>query len=79
MDLSLLLFTLGWQHDLLGTPVWRDTLGEGMSLQTQATVALLLLVGGFQVGDGARLVNGCTSGDGNCGLGTLVPSLRAKA
>jgi len=37
-----------------------------------------LVVGGFFVGYGARLGNGCTSGHGICGLGSLqVPSLMA--
>lgn len=37
-----------------------------------------LLLGGFFVGYGARLGNGCTSGHGICGLGSLqVPSLFA--
>ena len=36
------------------------------------------VVGGFFVGYGARLGNGCTSGHGICGLGSLqVPSLMA--
>jgi hypothetical protein len=37
-----------------------------------------LVVGGFLVGYGARLGNGCTSGHGICGLGSLQwPSLLA--
>lgn len=37
-----------------------------------------LVVGGFFVGYGARLGNGCTSGHGICGLGSLqLPSLGA--
>ena len=37
-----------------------------------------LLAGGFLVGYGARLGNGCTSGHGICGLGSLQwPSLLA--
>ena len=37
-----------------------------------------LLAGGFLVGYGARLGNGCTSGHGICGLGSLqLPSLGA--
>ena len=37
-----------------------------------------LVVGGFFVGYGVRLGNGCTSGHGICGLGSLqVPSLMA--
>jgi uncharacterized membrane protein YedE/YeeE len=38
----------------------------------------LLLLGGFVAGFGARLGNGCTSGHGVCGLGSLqLPSLVA--
>jgi uncharacterized membrane protein YedE/YeeE len=37
-----------------------------------------LVIGGFFVGYGARLGNGCTSGHGICGLGSLqLPSLYA--
>lgn len=37
-----------------------------------------LLAGGFLVGFGARLANGCTSGHGICGMGSLqVPSILA--
>jgi uncharacterized membrane protein YedE/YeeE len=37
-----------------------------------------LLLGGLLVGYGARLSNGCTSGHGICGLGSLqIPSLVA--
>lgn len=34
---------------------------------------ILLAVGGFAVGFGTRLGNGCTSGHGVCGLGRLSP------
>ena len=37
-----------------------------------------LLLGGFIAGFGARVSNGCTSGHGICGLGSLqLPSLAA--
>ncbi len=37
-----------------------------------------LLIGGFLVGFGARLSNGCTSGHGICGMGSLqLPSILA--
>jgi uncharacterized protein len=62
---------------VLGALVWRFTLSDGSALQTEVPVALLL-VGGFLVGYGARLGNGCTSGHGICGLGSLQwPSLLA--
>ena len=64
MTLIDILFPLGWQHYLLGGLI----IGAGVAL----------LVGGFLVGYGARLGNGCTSGHGICGLGSLqVPSLGA--
>ena len=60
------------------------------SLRQEAEVAIIgagpltsvpwwqLVVGGFLAGFGARLANGCTSGHGICGLGSLqLPSLLA--
>lgn len=62
-----LSFPHGWQHYLLG----------GVREAT-AVPAWQLLVGGFFVGYGARLGNGCTSGHGICGLRSLqLPSLLA--
>jgi uncharacterized membrane protein YedE/YeeE len=50
---------------------------DGTPLTTRVP-AWQLLVGGFFVGYGARLGNGCTSGHGICGLGSLQwPSLAA--
>ena len=69
MTLSLSLFPLGWQHYLAG--------GQP---QATAVPTWQLVVGGFFVGYGARLGNGCTSGHGICGLGSLqLPSLMAVA
>ena len=46
--------------------------------EATAVPAWQLLVGGCFVGYGARLGNGCTSGHGICGLGSLQwPSLMA--
>ena len=56
---------------------WRLGLAGG---QPQATAVPVwqLVVGGFLVGYGARLGNGCTSGHGICGMGSLQrPSLMA--
>ena len=52
-------------------------MGDGQPLQTGVPVWQLVL-GGLLVGYGARLANGCTSGHGICGLGSLqLPSLGA--
>ena len=62
---------------VLGALVWRFALNSGQAQQTSVPV-WQLLVGGFLVGYGARLGNGCTSGHGICGLGSLqLPSLGA--
>lgn len=62
---------------VLGALVWRLTLAGGEAQHTSVPVWQLLL-GGFLVGYGARLGNGCTSGHGICGLGSLqLPSLGA--
>ena len=62
---------------VLGAGVWRFALAGGEAQHTNVPV-WQLLVGGFLVGYGARLGNGCTSGHGICGLGSLQwPSLGA--
>jgi uncharacterized protein len=62
---------------VLGALVWRFGVSDGSALQTEVPAGLLL-VGGFLVGYGARLGNGCTSGHGICGLGSMQwPSLLA--
>jgi uncharacterized membrane protein YedE/YeeE len=62
---------------VLGAMVWRFALAGGEAQHTSVP-AWQLLVGGFLVGYGARLGNGCTSGHGICGLGSLqLPSLGA--
>ncbi|WP_101048839.1 YeeE/YedE family protein [Macromonas nakdongensis] len=69
-----LVYALGL---VLGALIWWLTLGDGTPLTTDIPV-WQLLVGGFLVGYGARLGNGCTSGHGICGLGSLQwPSLLA--
>ncbi len=69
-----LIYALGL---VLGALVW--WLGFAGGVREATTVpAWQLLVGGFLVGFGARLGNGCTSGHGICGLGSLQwPSLLA--
>ncbi len=62
---------------VLGALVWWLGLAGGAP-QATAVPAWQLLLGGFLVGYGARLGNGCTSGHGICGLGSLQwPSLMA--
>lgn len=69
-----LVYALGL---VLGALAWWLLLGDGTPLHTNVPVWQLLL-GGFLVGYGARRANGCTSGHGICGLGSLQwPSLLA--
>ena len=69
-----LIYALGV---VLGALVWRVFLSDG-SAQITTVPVWQLLVGGFLVGYGARLGDGCTSGHGICGLGSLqLPSLGA--
>jgi len=69
-----LVYALGL---VLGALVWWLNSGGGSPLTTDLP-AWQLLMGGVLVGYGARLGNGCTSGHGICGLGSLQwPSLLA--
>ena len=69
-----LVYALGL---ILGALVWWLGFAGGKPEATAVPV-WQLLVGGFFVGYGARLGNGCTSGHGICGLGSLqLPSLLA--
>jgi uncharacterized protein len=62
---------------ILGALVWWFLFGDGQASGTSVPVPMLV-IGGFLVGFGARLGNGCTSGHGICGLGSLQwPSLLA--
>ena len=62
---------------VVGAAAWWFWLG-GDGAATTTVPTWMLLVGGFLVGYGARLGNGCTSGHGICGLGSLQwPSLLA--
>jgi len=62
---------------VLGAALWW-LLVDGGTPQTTQVPAWKLLLGGLLVGYGARLGNGCTSGHGICGLGSLQwPSLMA--
>ena len=61
---------------VLGGIIWLAWSGAG-TWQTGVPVWQLVL-GGFLIGFGARLSNGCTSGHGICGLASLqLPSLLA--
>ncbi len=62
---------------IVGALAWWLGFAGGAAQHTQVP-AWQLGLGGFLVGYGARLGNGCTSGHGICGLGSLqVPSLGA--
>lgn len=62
---------------VLGALVWWLGFSDGTPGATDVP-AWQLLLGGVLVGYGARLGNGCTSGHGICGLGSLqLPSLGA--
>jgi hypothetical protein len=62
---------------MLGALLWWQGFAGGAPQNTSVPVWQLLL-GGFFVGYGARLGNGCTSGHGICGLGSRQwPSLMA--
>jgi uncharacterized membrane protein YedE/YeeE len=69
-----LVYALGL---ILGAFVWWLGFAGGVA-ETTAVPVWQLLLGGFFVGYGARLGNGCTSGHGICGLGSMqLPSLFA--
>jgi len=62
---------------ILGAALWW-LLVDGGQPQTTSVTPSHLFIGGLFVGYGARLANGCTSGHGICGLGSLqLPSLWA--
>lgn len=62
---------------ILGAALWWWWCGPNQAMTTQVSW-WQLLVGGFLVGYGARLSDGCTSGHGICGLASLqLPSLAA--
>jgi uncharacterized membrane protein YedE/YeeE len=67
----------GWRLALaiglvIGGAVFLVTAADGVTFQTHVS-AWRLGVGGFLAGYGARLSNGCTSGHGVCGIGSLQP------
>jgi uncharacterized membrane protein YedE/YeeE len=69
-----LLYALGL---ILGALIWWLGFAGGVAEATAVPV-WQLLIGGFFVGYGARLGNGCTSGHRICGLGSFQwPSLMA--
>lgn len=68
------MFALGL---VVGAAAWWALQGPSEPLET-GLPAWQLGLGGVLVGFGARLSNGCTSGHGICGLGSLqMPSLLA--
>ncbi len=72
----------GWRLALalglvVGGAVFLVTVAHGATFQTQVG-PWRLAIGGFIAGFGARLGNGCTSGHGVCGIGSLQwPSMLA--
>lgn len=79
--------TAGVLHPKEGNTLWRMLFIAGMlfgaflillfhpaSLEIRIDVSnAAILLGGFLVGIGARIGNGCTSGHGVCGVGRLAP------
>lgn len=62
---------------VLGAALWLVLVGHGQPRPT-GVAPWRLFVGGCVAGYGARMANGCTSGHGICGLGSLQwPSLLA--
>ena len=62
---------------VLGAALWWWVLGDAEPLRTEVPPWMLLL-GGVLVGYGGRVGNGCTSGHGICGLGSMQwPALAA--
>jgi uncharacterized protein len=77
-----LVTSRGWRLALavgliIGAVLYLVTVGGGTTFQTSVS-GWQLAIGGFIAGFGARLSNGCTSGHGICGMGSLkLPSLLA--
>jgi len=77
-----LVSSRGWRLALaiglgVGGALFLVTVADGVTFQTRVA-AWQLAGGGFIAGFGARLSNGCTSGHGICGLGSLqMPSVLA--
>lgn len=64
---------------LVGASLVHVFLPEAMDIRIDVSDAAILL-GGFLVGIGTRIGNGCTSGHGVCGVGRLAPrSITASA
>jgi uncharacterized protein len=57
---------------VIGGALYLVTVARGTTFQTHVATWQLAL-GGFIAGFGARLSNGCTSGHGICGIGSLQP------
>jgi len=70
---------LWWLAGLIAAPVFAR-LVLSTAAPTYTVAGLTLVLGGFLVGFGSRLSNGCTSGHGVCGLSRLSPrSMAATA
>jgi hypothetical protein len=57
---------------LVGAALIKWLYPEAMAIRIDVSNAAILL-GGFLVGIGTRIGNGCTSGHGVCGVGRLAP------
>jgi uncharacterized protein len=57
---------------VIGGALYLGTVARGVTFQTHVAT-WQLAVGGFIAGFGARMSNGCTSGHGICGIGSLQP------
>ena len=57
---------------IAGAALW--TFGSGRTIEPTTIPVAQLAIGGFIAGFGARMANGCTSGHGICGLGSLQAS-----
>ncbi len=66
-----------WRWSFLGgliaAGIIARLVGVTASPQLGAEGLFVLVIGGFLVGLGTRMGNGCTSGHGVCGLGNLSP------
>jgi len=62
---------------VIGGALYLVTVARGATFQTHVS-AWQLALGGFIAGFGARMSNGCTSGHGICGIGSVqAPSILA--
>ncbi len=68
-----ILWRLAFLAGLIAAPALYAAAGGHVPPLTVTSSIPLLLIGGFLVGFGTRLGNGCTSGHGVCGIARLSP------